>query len=205
MIILLLTAISLNTVIAQNNMSDVFDGETKITFLGLDFTQAKFIGQDGFNDPEKIKTYYLQLWNEMLETEYDKYNIKEQLRAENYTTSVDDMIALNDGYDVKSNILNGTYNISEKDVEKAVKKYKLSSKEGIGVVYVVESFSKTDERAYVWVTFINMKNNKVLYTEKVEAKAGGFGFRNYWLGAVYNVNKTLKSRYRVWKKKFVSK
>ena len=49
-----------------------------------------------------------------------------------------------------------------------------------------------------------MKSKKVLYTEKLSGKTSGFGFRNYWLGAVSNVNKSVASKYNVWKKKFNS-
>lgn len=202
--LLLIALISFSVSNAQTSMANLFDGTTKITFLGLDFTQAKFIGTDGFNDPAKIKTYYLQEWNNKLVEEYDKYNIMAALKAKNYATEVDDLILLNDGYNVEANIINGTHSITEKEVAKSVGKYKLSIKEGIGVSYVVESFSKTADRAYIWVTFIDMKSRKVLYTEKLEGKTSGFGFKNYWLGAIYNVNDSLKSRYKVWKKKFAS-
>lgn len=185
-------------------MSNLFDGTTKVTFLGLDFTQAKFIGQDGFNDPAKIKTYYLQEWNNKLVEEYDKYNLMSVLRLKNYSTEVDDLILLNDGYNVEANIINGTYSITEKEVAKSVSRYKLSNTEGMGISYVIESFNKTEEKAVIWVTFIDMKSKKVLYTEKIEGKVSGFGFKNYWLGAIYDVNDTLKSRYKVWKKKFTS-
>jgi len=137
LIILLLSCFTLNMVSAQTTMSNLFDGTTKVTFLGLDFTQAKFIGQDGFNDPAKIKTYYLQEWNNKLVEEYDKYNLMSVLRIKNYTTEVDDLILLNDGYNVEANIINGTYSITEKEVAKSVSRYKLSNTEGMGISYVI--------------------------------------------------------------------
>lgn len=203
--LLFIVAFITNGVNAQVKMSNLFDGTTKVTFLGLDFTQAKFIGQEGFADPDKIKTYYLQRWNEVLVEEFDKYSLMKALKSKNYATETDALILANDGYNVNANIINGSHTgITEKDVEKAVKKYKISKGEGIGVAYVVESFSKTDDKAFIWVTFIDMKSKKVLYTEKLSGKTSGFGFRNYWLGAVSNVHKSVASRYNVWKKKFNS-
>jgi len=35
----------------------------------------------------------------------------------------------------------------------------------------------------------------VLLIEKVEGKAAGFGFRNYWAGAVYKINGNIGSDY----------
>lgn len=191
---------------AQQSMADIFSGKAKVTYLGLDLTQAKYIGKIGFTDPAAIKNQHAVSWNLLLTQEPKKFSLQDplKLKSDNYTTNVDDMVANNKDIDVEKNITDDPYSITEDDVKKSVSKYKLSVKDGIGVVYVVESLSKTDEKMTAWVTFIDLTTKKVLYTEKIEGKAGGFGFRNYWAGAVYNVNKAISSKYyKVWSKKFV--
>lgn len=190
---------------SQRSMSKVFDGKTKIVFLGLDFTQARFIGKDGFEDTYKLKTYYLANWNMLLEEEYAKYNMPLiSLNAKNYLTETSDLILLNDEIeDIESMIINGSYNIDENDIKKSVKKYKLTQDDGIGVSFIVESFNKPLEKAVIWVTFINLNNGSLLYTERMEGKADGFGLRNFWAGSIHDVIMQIKeSRYRVWKRKF---
>ena len=73
---------------AQKQMAKVFDGKTKIVCLVLDFTQAKVMGEEGFKDPYKLKTYYLSNWNALLEEEYTKYNLPlNSLKARHYETN----------------------------------------------------------------------------------------------------------------------
>ena len=186
-------------------MSKVFDGKTKIVFLGLDFTQAKFIGEEGFKDPYKLKTYYLSNWNALLEEEYAKYNLPlNSLKARHYETNTSDLMVLNDEIeDIEDAIINGSHYIDDKDVQKSVRKYKLSDNKGIGVSFVVESFNSSLEKAIIWVTFVNMSNGTLLYTERMEGKAEGFGLRNFWAGSIYDIIEQIRlSRYKVWKRKF---
>jgi hypothetical protein len=68
---------------------------------------------------------------------------------------------------------------------------------------VVESLNKNAEKLVAWVTFIDLATKKVIHTEKVEGKAGGFGFRNYWAGGVYKINQEIdKNLYKKWSKSF---
>lgn len=201
---IILILISINT-FAQKGMSKVFDGKTKIVFLGLDFTQARFIGREAFEDSYKLKTYYLTNWNILLEEEYSKYNLPLiALNAKNYLTETSDLILLNDEIEnIEKRIINGTYSLDENDIKKSIKKYPLTQSDGVGVSFVVESFNKPLEKAIVWVTFINLSNGNMLFTERMEGKANGFGLRNYWAGSILDIIEQIKnSRYRVWKRMF---
>ncbi|MEI6311481.1 MAG: hypothetical protein WCP57_04385 [Bacteroidota bacterium] len=53
--------------VAQNNDA--------VVWFGVDFTQARLIGYEGFTDVQKIKDYYFNEWNNVIVTESDKYNI----------------------------------------------------------------------------------------------------------------------------------
>ncbi|CAG4994833.1 hypothetical protein DYBT9275_01477 [Dyadobacter sp. CECT 9275] len=189
---------------AQNTMADLFKGNTKVVFLGLDFTQAKYIGSIGFTDPAAIKNQHMVSWNSLIEMEPKKFSLAGplKLKEDQYSSRVEDMTQLNKTVNVEKNITEDSYTITEDQVRKSVSRYSLSEKDGIGIVYVVESMSKTDEKLSVWVTFIDLKTKKVLHTEKIQGKAGGFGFRNYWAGGVANVNKAVGSRYKQWSKTF---
>lgn len=190
---------------AQTTMSGLFSGNTHLTFLGLDFTQARYIGKIGFTDAAAIKNQHMVSWNNLIEAEPKKFSLQKafKLKDDQYASKVEDMVNLNKNAKVEGNIIDDAYSITEDQVKKSVSKYSLSSKEGIGVVYVVESLSKTDEKLSAWVTFIDLSTKKVLYTEKVEAKAGGFGFRNYWAGGVFKINEAIDSKlYKKWSKEF---
>lgn len=188
----------------QNTMADLFSGKAKVVFLGVDFTQAKYIGKIGFLDAAAIKNQHMVSWNMLIEAEPKKFSLAGPLKIKdsNYESKVSDMVELNKkNAEVEGNIIDENYSITEDQVRKHVATYKLSVKDGIGVVYVAESLSKTAERMTAWVTFIDLGTKKVLLTEKIEAKAGGFGFRNYWAGGISNINKSIASKYyKQWSK-----
>jgi len=193
------------SVSADNTMADLFNGKAKLTFLGLDFTQAKYVGRVGFTDPTAIQNQHMVSWNNLIEMEPKKFSLQKafNLKDDQYVSKVEDMVKFNKAANVADNITETEAVLTEDDVKKSVSKYSLSEKDGIGVVYVVESLSKTAEKLTVWVTFIDLSTKKVLYTEKVEGKAGGFGFRNYWAGGVYKINEAIDSKlYKKWSKTY---
>jgi len=191
---------------SQNSMQGLFGGKTKLTFLGLDFTQAKFIGDAAaFSNPSAIENQMIPSWNSLLVLEPKKFALDKafKLGSDRYETYIDDMSGLNKKVKVDDNITMNPYEINETTVFKSVASYSLSKTDGVGVVYVVESLDKISEKMTVWVTFIDLSNKKILHTEKISAKAAGFGFRNYWAGAVANVGKQIgSSYYKEWSKKF---
>nr|WP_295930184.1 hypothetical protein [uncultured Dyadobacter sp.] len=190
---------------ADNTMADLFSGKGKLVFLGLDFTQAKYIGKIGFTDPMAIQNQHIVSWNNLIELEPKKFSLQKafNLKDDQYKSKVEDMVKLNKSVNVEKNITDDESALTEDQVKKAAAKYTLSEKDGIGLVYVVESLNKTSEKLVVWVTFIDLATKKVLHTEKVEGKAGGFGFRNYWAGGVYKINQEIdKNLFKKWSKSF---
>ncbi|KQS34173.1 hypothetical protein [Dyadobacter sp. Leaf189] len=190
---------------ADHTMADLFAGKAKVVFLGLDFTQAKYVGSVGFTDPTAIQNQHIVSWNNLIEMEPKKFSLQKAFNLSDgqYVSKVEDMVKFNKSVNVAENITETANSITEDQVKKSVAKYALSEKDGIGIVYVVENLSKTAEKMTAWVTFIDLSTKKVLYTEHVEGKAGGFGFRNYWAGAVYKINQEIDSKlYKKWSKTF---
>ncbi len=202
-LILIATLLISSHLFAQHTMADLFNGKANVVFLGVDYTQAKYIGKVGFTDPDAIKNQHIVSWNTLIESESKKFSLAGPLKikSDKYQSEVDDMVKLNKNVDVAGNITETEYSISEEQVRKHVSKYNLSEKDGIGVVYVAESLNKTSERFTAWVTFLDLSTRKILLTERIEAKAGGIGFRNFWAGGVYNINKAIGSKYyKQWSK-----
>ena len=69
--------------------ADFFKYATNITYLGIDYSHAKFIGQfSQFADAGdigivSIKNNYFGGWNGVVYKEKDKYNFQDMLRKEN--------------------------------------------------------------------------------------------------------------------------
>ncbi len=204
-VVLLITT---TTLPAQNTMQALFAGNVKLTFLGVDFTRAKYVGADGFTDPAAIENQHIKSWNSLLVLEPNKYSLQKAFKIKDeslYETNIDEVTRINTQAKVEPNITETPHSLTEADVAKMVSAYQPQSSEGVGIVYIAENLNKNAQEFTVWVTFLDMSNRKVLHTERIVAKPGGFGFRNYWAGAVYKVNKAIESKlYKQWSKQFRS-
>jgi hypothetical protein len=112
-----------------------------ITWFGLDFSKAKMLGSVGFTNPSQIQSYYLNQWNAIMIAEMDKYSISKYYAKPNVKVNLDKCKANNNKVIASTLVTDKTHSISEADVETIIKHYK--SKEGEGLLYVVESFDKT--------------------------------------------------------------
>ncbi len=129
-----------------------------VVWYGLDFSNAKFVGQ---------------------------------------FTNIGDNIA-NTGYELKKYLLHqvkeiyNTYTFAngKETIDKIINEYEAGDKkEGLGLVFIVESFDKMTNLASVYVTFFDIATKKVLLTEKFVEAPVGVGVRNYWAGAIAKIFK----------------
>jgi len=211
---LVLTA-TLN-VSAQLSSSDVFKSDVPLTFLGLDFTQAKFIGNASqWKDAGEITNKdlgekYIPAWNDMfsMPNEQKNFRVAEATNRSEVTYATDVTKKTNRTVLKKeffSEKIDDYPHLDEGKIGMLVRKYNFEGKEGLGLMFFVEGMKKAEEKggssyASVWVTFVDMSKKTVLFSKRVEGKAGGFGFRNFWAGAWKNVIKDIKGEWSSWKK-----
>ncbi len=97
-----------------------------------------------------------------------------------------------------------SYALDKSTIEEIIKEYDTKEKQGIGIVFIMESFNKPKRIGKMWVTFFDIASKTVLLTEKMSGKASGSGFRNYWARTYYNVMvKIKKTEYLKWKKEYI--
>ncbi|NLR66014.1 hypothetical protein HGH92_17035 [Chitinophaga varians] len=184
---------------AQKLKNFLENTDTPFTWLGVDFTQARLLGDAAATD---INRHFTGI-NDVIRNEPKKYDVKgafhrssvdfdlSETNARNAEVNVDKMKSENPG----------DYNhLKPEDVTKLVKGYKFGDKKGIGVLFVMEAMSKTEKEAAMYVTVVDMGTHNVLMTERMTGKAQGFGFRNYWAYTVHKVlehidYKKLKEKY----------
>ncbi|MBS1781263.1 MAG: hypothetical protein JST70_18195 [Bacteroidetes bacterium] len=188
---------------------DLFDANQTVTWLGLDFSQMKFIGEAtqwkdaGEITNSQLRDKFFPSWNELFIKEKDKYKVADAVGRTEVDYAIDITEKVNNS--LKGNFFENDGNLyqalSEQKVAALVKKYDFKGKSGIGMMFFVEGMSKGREHASMWVTFVDMKSKTVLLTKQMEGKAGGFGFRNYWAKTFYNVLKDVKDDWNDWKNK----
>lgn len=187
----------------SQTMKDFFTNKTQVVFLGCDYTQAKFIGKAKFPKADGLKNHAMKSWNRLLATEPGKYSLQDAfgLKDKYYYNSINYFLKRNSKIDVASNITDDDYTLSEEDVRKNIATYSTFEKEGLGVSFIVESYNDTKGEAHVWVAYISLSDNKVIYLEKMIGKPGGLGQVNFWARSTYNLCTQIEKKADELKKK----
>ncbi|MBN1926975.1 MAG: hypothetical protein JW798_14175 [Prolixibacteraceae bacterium] len=192
---------------SQTTTKDVFK-EGEIVWFGLDFSQAKFIGQfvgaqsSGPLSAQDLKQNMMPLWNGVIINEPLRYNIPLVFRKTSVYNDIEMVANRNKTID-ENTMLSVNQEKREIDVNVMVSSYTKGEKaEGLGLVFIVDYFNKINIEAAVIVTFFDIKTKKVLFSESITAKPRGFGLRNYWAGAIYSIFMQInKTQFDSWKQK----
>lgn len=191
-------------------IEDLFTkSETKITWLGIDFSHVKLIGEfsqfaeAGATGAAVIRDKYFSGWNNLILNEYEKYNIEGMVRKENINLKISGINKINDNTSIEDLEADDQPNYSKEDIALFIKKYDFGVKEGIGLLMIADYLNKIREEAKYHFVAINLTNNEVLLYESFVTKPGGFGLRNYWAKTFYDVIISIRDvNYKNWKKTY---
>lgn len=204
----LLTMAAITIAAFAQNKSDVFDANKEITWLGLDFSQLKFIGDAnqwkdaGEVTNSQMRDKYFPGWNALFINEKERYKVADAINRTEVNYAID--VTEKSNNRLKGNFFESDGNmyqlLTEDKIKELVKKYDFLGNKGIGMMFFVEGMSKGREAASMWVTFVDMNTKTVLLTKRMEGKSGGFGFRNYWAKTFLLVLKGIRENWRDWQK-----
>lgn len=176
----------------------------KMNFYGVDFTLVKTFGVK--EEPGKVAKAFEEI-NKLIVSETKKYpygnfftkyireiDQSKELKKIQFTTfdnvSIDEAI-------YRARIMNEagmptyskTFKIDDAAVVALVKSFNTGKDIGYGVLYVAELLDKEAGIGnYIAVCF-NLKTKKIVFTDRVSGKAGGFGLRNYWASSLEKIFK----------------
>jgi hypothetical protein len=202
-----LLAVFMSVVAIAQSEKDVI-AASELTWFGIDFSKAQFVGsfnqfaEAGEKGGDQIKHTFFPAWNDVVANEREKYDLKKAYNKTSINYDLDVVTKRNAAVDADKLVtLNSDEGrITKEEIAKVVSQYK-STKKGVGLVYIVDTYSKAEERGVIWVTFFDIATRKVLIAEKFTGKPGGFGLRNYWMKPVFEVMmKTSHEAYRNWEK-----
>jgi hypothetical protein len=198
---IIIVSLSVQSLSAQSSFSEIKKNHSWV-WLGLDFSNTKLLGREGFNDPKKIIDYYFIAWNQLIFDEGKKYDVKKAFKLKQLYTDDSYFDAINSTVKLNELFVDRSYSLSESDINNIVEEYNFSNiKQTIALVFIVERLDKPKEQAVFWVTLINSRTKEIILTERMIGKPGGFGFRNYWAGSIYDIIKQInKKKYKQWKK-----
>lgn len=192
-------------VVSAQTKSDVFNKDTEITWLGLDFSHAKLLGDREKFGSESDLRHLMTAWNELILNEPEKYNVAKAVGRSKVTNAIDVTGDRNGEVDVQAMFTDDQkdyLHIQPSEIEGIVSSFDFKGKTGIGLVFIVETFSKPNEEGSMFVTFVNMGSKELLFSERLTAEPKGFGMRNFWAGCVFGVlTKMQKKEFENWRKK----
>ena len=135
----------------------------KLVWAGLDFSKAKLIGSSGFNDPVAIVDSFFEKWNQLIITEAKKYDFSKAYQKDVIINDLSIAEKQNRTIKVPGLIIDEPYSFKEGEIEAIVKQYSgLAENSGVGLLYIVEYFSKMDEQGSIYVVFFDLATQEVL-------------------------------------------
>jgi hypothetical protein len=201
----LVSFFAFNALTFAQTAKDVFsNSETPIIYLGIDFTKAKII-DDPTNEFDMRDKYYPGI-NDLVVNEPKKYDLKGAFHKGYMDHDLGAVITRNgkiNAEDIKSSNSADFHRFQASDIETLVRGFDFGDKKGVGLLFVAEAYSKSEKATAMWVTLIDMKSRRVLMTERMQGKIGGFGLKNSIATSVKSILTEIeKSKYQSWKSKF---
>lgn len=190
----------------SQTLKDFFsNSESPVVYLGIDFSKAKLLDA---GNPSDIRDRTYPAINQLILNEPKKYDLSAAFLKSKMESDLGPVTKSNSSANLNEILSTNSADYSrfkEADISAIIKGLDLSGKKGIGLLFVMESMSKINKAAAMWVTIIDIKTKKVLLTERMEGKAVGFSVRNYWAGTVKSVLDAIeKQKYKEWKLKYGS-
>jgi len=177
----LLVLLSASSALGQTDMKRIYEATT-MHWYGIDYSQTRFIGPVGFNEPERLQDHYFDAWNDVINDEYEKYSFEEFFLMETVERRMDLVRKQNQSAEnVPGRIIDGDFSLSREQVIEILSNYSYDIDNGIALHVVMESLNKTETHATAYWVFVDPGTRTIIHMERMEGKAAGFGFRNYWI------------------------
>jgi len=191
----------------SQTLKDVFSSkETPMLYLGIDFTKAKLIGDETTSSVD-IRDREFMAINGLIVEEPKKFKLDAAFRKGNIDHDLSLVEKRNSKINadqIKSSSSADFNHLRAEDISALVSGFDFGDKKGIGILFVMDGMDKATKEGSVWVTIIDIRNKKVLLTDRVEGKTGmSFGFRNFWATAIRSVIENIeKKKYKEWAQKY---
>lgn len=164
--------------------------EQSLTWLGIDYTLAKFSFID--EKPGIVKDNFSAI-NKAVMSDEDKYNIRKYFNKKTVIFDTDIINSSNGKIDPEQIKIGSSYAVKPNAVRKLISSYNTKGKQGLGLVFIAENMNKSTISGSYYVCFIDLNTKKIIDSSRVVGKAGGAGFMNYWARSVLDGMKRWES------------
>ena len=180
---LILLQVAAFTGFTQSDQADT-KASAGMTWLGVDFSHVHIVG-----DYRMFETTpdFAQKINDLIYVETDKFDIAGLLKRRSVAYNVKYFEEKNKN----STPIEATKNpgFTDEKILEIVADNKPAGGSGQGAFFIAESLNKQTSEGIFHLVIVNLNDNKVIRTEKLIGEPRGFGLRNYWAGAIYDIIK----------------
>lgn len=193
--LLLLTAVIFALGLSAQEVGKVWS-HPNMTWFGADYTLAKVIGLE--DSPHKIRDEYFKAWNDVtIEMDMAKMFEKKAVYKDNMAITKQNLAR-------ETETLNkpAEKELTEETVAARVKEMPTGTKkDGLGLVFIVQSVDKTAGQEVVYVTFFDIATRKVLWVKKMTGKLSGKDPKNLGGTGIKDIfSKIEKTEFKAWRK-----
>jgi hypothetical protein len=185
---------------AQNGR-DLFRPDIPVTWLGIDYSHCKLIGnfaefaEAGRKSTWQIRDTYFPKWNAIIMHEPEKYDVRGMLRKGDMGFDLEMVTRINSQTPLAEMEVFSPVKYSEEDIRSFVNQYEIRDKNGIGIVLVAESMNKIMSEAWYHFVAIDMSTGNVILQERLRGQPSGIGLRNYWANSIHKVIRNIQEYY----------
>lgn len=190
------------------NARDLFT-QNSIVWYGIDYSNARFIGSfaqfkdAGAVDGATLRDKYFPAWNNLVIREHEKFNVAKFLKKNTQINDISAVEKINSDIDASKIMMDNEYTLEESALAGMVAKYSSTeNKEGLGVVFITESYNQTRKLAYYYVVIFDIASKEILIDQKFTGDAGGIGLKAFWGNTVLRVLEQVGDKYGKWKKSY---
>lgn len=172
-------------------------GSPTIVWYGIDFTKLHIVGMDD-ESPNKVITEYFREWN-MITVDMDLAKVFQKNTAAKDPNGIQKLNLTRAPETLKGK---DDADISDDVVATSIKEMPVGQKkEGLGVVFIAQSFNKTSNAALVHVVFFDIASRAVLWHKKMTGKPSGGATVKAWTAALKDIFEQIqKKEFSAWKK-----
>jgi hypothetical protein len=155
-----------------------------VDFYGVDFSAVNIVGAD---EPQSKFIEAFKGINNLLLSESEKFDVAKYLNVTCKLTNIDN--ALKQAENITEENFNNR-NQGEFPLSKIADAY--PETEGKVLVIVAKELNKGQNSGIFEALIFDGKSKQIIRQKEFTGKAGGFGLRNFWAGALYSGMKKIK-------------
>ena len=120
--------------------SDLTDETIPVTWLGLDFTEARFVVKPNLELDNERLPFLPKIWNDQVVSDETTYPLKKAFHRSSVTRDIDMMKMLNSRFNGEEMVTEELYLLYSYNIESAFSRYTFEGlQKGIGMVFIVEA------------------------------------------------------------------